>query len=196
MQERGYYYCHNTVASQIPPFTDDECKYVVDLLKSFVVYYAVDVISFAVTTTGYHILLNNETAELPENDVIMRHFMYCGSEQGMLMPGDSRIPSILSEMCSIEAFITAFENQLSTWYRSMIDQEYGDPLFDTDHQKQILDTQQFETMLNDIEQIPVKAKLTADAKVYPYSSLGEWTITGERPFPENYHTHVTSVKDY
>jgi len=196
MTYRGYYYCHNTVASQIPPFTNDECKYVVDLLKSFVVYYAVDVISFAVTTTGYHILLNNETAELPENDVIMRHFMYCGSKQGMLMPADSRIPSILSEMCSLEAFITAFEMQLSTWYKSMIDQENTAPLFETEHHKQILDHQQFETMLNEIELIPVKENLTLNATEYLYSTLGEWTITDERPFHENYHKHVTSVKDY
>lgn len=194
MTDRGFHYCSNTVTDTIRPFSDEERKYIVDLLKSFVVYYAVDVISFAVTTNGYHILLNNETAKLPESDVIMRHFMHCGSEQGMLMPGDPRIPPIAAEMCSLAAFITAFENQLSIWHDTIADTIGSAPLFNNTCHIQLLDPQQFNNMLNDIEQIPVKEGLVIDAEDYPFSSLGEWTITGERPFPENYQKHVTSKK--
>jgi REP element-mobilizing transposase RayT len=184
--ETVYHLCNRVAGDPKDlPFGDREKSRMVDLIQWLNRYYTLDILSFAIMSNHYHIILETKVLPPSNQEASRRYADFYGGKR-KLDPKSERCTEIAKRLCDISWFARDFQQRFTTWYNRTRERRRRGSLWAGRFRSCIVE-QGVSTWrcLKYVEMNPVRAEMVSKPADYRYSSWGIWNRTGRHPFAED-----------
>jgi hypothetical protein len=167
------------------PFGDLEKGKMVELIHWLGRYYTLDILSFAIMSNHYHIILVTNALPPSNLEAARRYAEFYGGKRE-LEPKSERCTEIAKRLSDISWFARDLQQRFTTWFNRTRERRRRGGLWAGRFRSCIVE-EGVSTWrcLKYIEMNPVRAKMAQEPADYRFSSWGIWSRTGRHLFAED-----------
>ena len=188
----AFYHCMNRTGGFATdrPFGPKEQEYFVKLLHKLSNLYTVEVISYAVMSNHYHVVLH-DPGELPSIEETVRRYNKYYETKRKIDTEAPDIADIRPRLSDFSRFLKDLQQLFTGWYNKSRRQTRSGRLWGDRFKSVLLDGEAaLWSRVKYVELNPVRAGIVADAADYRFSSWGAWNGSGKHPFGRAFFKHI------